>query len=333
MRPDSFNALVATKEDGKYACDFSKLSMQDLPQGDVLVKVLYSSLNYKDALAITGKAPICRRFPMVPGIDIAGSVVESASPKFKPGDLVVVNGYGLSETRWGGYSEYQSLPEAFLVPLPAGFSPEEAMWIGTAGYTAMLCVQALLDHGLKADRDAVVITGASGGVGSIALSLLARMGFSTIAVTGRPGQADYLKSLGATDVISRTELDAGGRALAAERWAGAIDVAGGKALADVIAQTRYDGIVACCGMAAGGDLPATVYPFILRGVTLRGVDSVMVPMERRLAAWQALSDNLDRGLLKSVGKTFAFDRTPALARDLLDGRLNGRIAIRISGDS
>lgn len=330
-RPDLFKALMIERQDRLYVCEQRTLRLDELPPGDLLVRVRYSSLNYKDALALTGQAPIVRKFPMVPGIDLAGVVVESASPKFNPGDEVVVNGFGLSETRWGGYAEYQRLPENVLVPLPSGFGAEDAMLVGTAGYTAMLCVQALLDHGLKPDRDAVLITGASGGVGSVALSLLAGMGYRTIAVTGRPEQGPFLKQLGATDIVSRADLGAGGKALGAERWAGAIDVAGGQTLADVIAQTRYDGIVACCGMAAGGDLPASVYPFILRGVTLRGIDSVMVPLERRLRAWAELDKHLDRDLLRSLGATHDFDRLTTLAGDLLEGRLHGRVAIKVAG--
>jgi len=330
-KPSHFKALLIDSRDGAYSCAQRQLGFDSLPQGDVLVKVRYSSLNYKDALAITGRAPVVRTFPMVPGIDLAGVVVASASPKFRPGDEVLVNGFGLSETRWGGYSEFQSLPASVLMPLPLGFDAETAMLVGTAGYTAMLCVQAIVDQRLNPGNDAILITGASGGVGSVALSLLAGMGFRTIAATGRPEQAEFLKRLGATNVISRDDLDTGGKTLAGERWAGAVDVAGGRTLADVLAQTRYDGIVACCGMASGGELPASVHPFILRGVTLRGVDSVMVPIERRLMAWAMLDRHLDRSLLRALGSTHDFDELPKLAEDLLKGRLRGRVAVRIAG--
>lgn len=325
--PGSFSAIVVNKDEDGYRAGFDRLTFADLPDEDVLVRVDYSALNYKDALAITGKAPICRSFPMVPGIDLAGTVIESRGPRFSPGDQVILNGYGLSETRWGAYSRYQRFPEHLLMRQPAGLSQAEAMMVGTAGYTAMLCVMALTDHGLTPESGGILITGASGGVGSVALSLLARAGYRTIAVTGRPEQADFLRSLGATDIVSRADIGAGGRALGRERWAGVVDVAGGSLLADVIAQTQYDGIVACCGMAGGGDLPATVYPFILRGVTLRGVDSVMVPMPRRERAWQRLTEELSPEILRELGQLRDFADLPALAEDLLEGRLHGRIAI------
>ena len=328
--PDTVHALIARQTEGrKYAVGFEDIALGDLPEGEVLVRVSHSALNYKDALAITARAPIIRAFPMVLGIDLAGEVVESAGAGFAPGDLVLINGHGLSETRWGGYSTYQRLPAGMVQKVPGGLSAEQAMQIGTAGYTAMLCVMALQDHGLEPGRDIVLVTGATGGVGSVAVSLLARAGFEVVAVTGRPEQAGFLKELGASEVVSREDVDAGGRPMARERWAGAVDVAGGKLLADVIAQTRYDGIVAACGMAGGGDLPASVYPFILRGVTLRGVDSVMVPMERRLRAWDLLARDLDMDLLAGLSETRGFEELPQLAQDLLEGRLKGRVAIRL----
>jgi acrylyl-CoA reductase (NADPH) len=325
--PGTFKAVVADKRDGEYATAFRTLRVTDLPEGDLLVRVEASGLNYKDALAVTGRAPICKSFPMVLGIDLAGTVVESRTSKFDPGDDIIVTGYGMSETRWGGLSEYQSLPESIVMLRPAGFSAIETMLIGTAGYTAMLCVMALTDHGLAPDDGAVLITGATGGVGSVALSLLAKAGYRTIAVTGRPGQSAFLKSLGASDVVTRDELGTGGKGLARERWAGAIDVVGGQMLADVLAQTRYNGIVACCGMAGGGNLPASVYPFILRGVTLRGIDSVMAPMPRRIAAWVRLANELDHALLQTLGEVRRFDEAIDLAVALLDGKLRGRIAL------
>jgi len=331
-RPDRFRALMVRRAEGAktYAVGFEDIGLTDLPDGDVLVRITHSGLNYKDALALTGRAPIIRSFPMVPGIDLVGVVTDSRSPKFSPGDGVLVNGWGLSETRWGGYAEFQSLPESMLTPCPKGFTAEETMLVGTAGYTAMLCVQSLQYHGLKPGSDAVLVTGATGGVGSVAVALLARMGFPVIAVTGRESESGFLKSLGATDVISRAELSEGGaKALSRERWAGAVDVVGGATLAQALAQTRYDGVVACCGMAGGGDLPSTVYPFILRGVTLRGVDSVMVPQARRARAWDALDQHLDRDLLHSLGQCHDFSDLPALAERLLSGELKGRTAVRI----
>jgi acrylyl-CoA reductase (NADPH) len=331
-RPDRFRALMARRAEGAktYSVSFEDIGLTDLPDGDVLVRITHSGLNYKDALALTGRAPIIRSFPMVPGIDLVGVVADSRSARFSPGDNVLVNGWGLSETRWGGYAEFQSLPESMLTPCPKGFTAEETMLVGTAGYTAMLCVEALQDHGLKPGADAVLVTGATGGVGSVAVALLARMGFPVIAVTGRETEAGFLKTLGATDVISRAELAEGGaKALSRERWAGAVDVAGGATLAQVLAQTRYDGAVACCGMAGGGELPATVYPFILRGVTLRGVDSVMVPQARRARAWEDLDRLLDRDLLHSLGQCHDFADLPDLAERLLSGQLKGRTAVRI----
>ncbi len=328
--PDTTRALIARQTEGrKYAVAFEDIPLADLPEGDVLVRVSHSALNYKDALALTAKAPIIRSFPMVLGIDLAGEVLESSDAGFEPGDKVLVNGFGLSETLWGGYSELQRLPARVVQKLPAGFTAEQAMQIGTAGYTAMLCVMALTDHGLEPGKDAVLVTGATGGVGSVAVSLLAQAGYMVTAVTGRPEQESFLKALGASEVISREDVDAGGRPLARERWAGVVDVAGGKLLADVIAQTSYDGIVAACGMAGGGDLPASVYPFILRGVTLRGIDSVMVPMVRRVRAWERLEAELDRELLAELSETRAFDDLPQLGTDLLEGRLHGRIAIAL----
>jgi acrylyl-CoA reductase (NADPH) len=256
-------------------------------------------------------------------------VVDCKSNSFKVGDKVLVNGFGLSETSWGGYTQYQSLPEKFVTKRPDGFSAEQAMQIGTAGYTAALCVLALLEHGLEAGKDEILVTGATGGVSSVAIALLSKLGFGVIGVTGRPEHADFIKSLGATEVISRDEMDTGGRALAKERWSGSIDVVGGDTLAQLIAQTKYNGIVTCCGMAGGGDLPATVYPFILRGVTLRGVDSVMVDQERRSQAWAILDQHLDRNLLAQLSETFEFDELAAKAEGLINRKITGRVAIRI----
>lgn len=328
--PKTTQALVARAGENKsYSLEYEEIAISDLPEGDVLVKVEYSGLNYKDALALTSSAPIIRSFPMVLGIDLAGEIVESKSKTLQVGDRVLVNGFGLSETSWGGYTQYQSLPEKFVTKCPDGFSTEQAMQIGTAGYTAALCVKALLDHGLEAGKDAILVTGATGGVSSIAISLLSSMGFEVIGVTSRPEHSDFIKSLGASDVISREDIDTGGRALAKERWAGSVDVVGGETLAQLIAQTKYDGIVTCCGMAGGGDLPATVFPFILRGVTLRGVDSVMVDQTRRQQAWAMLDKHLDRDLLTKLSETFEFEDLAQKADDLINRRLSGRVAVRI----
>jgi len=329
--PETTRALIARAgEDKKYTLDFEDIAISELPEGDVLVKIEYTGLNYKDALAITAKAPIIRSFPMVLGIDLAGVVVDSKSDKFSVGETVLVNGFGLSETRWGGYSQYQSLPENMVTKCPGGLSSEQAMQIGTAGYTAALCVLALLEHNLKAGEDQILVTGATGGVSSIAISLLSKLGFEVIGVTSRPEHSDFIKSLGAKDVISRDDMDTGGRALAKERWAGSVDVVGGETLAQLIAQTKYNGIVTCCGMAGGGDLPATVFPFILRGVTLRGVDSVMVAQERRAQAWELLDKHLDRDLLARLSETFEFEDLAEKAEGLINRKITGRVAIRVA---
>lgn len=323
-------ALIARRgEDKTQTVNFEDIPLADLPAGEVLVRVSHSALNYKDALAITGRAPIVRQWPMVLGIDLAGEVVESAGADFAPGDKVLVNGWGLSETRWGGYSQYQRLPADFVQKIPAGLSAEQAMQIGTAGYTAMLCVMALQDHGVTPDRGPVLVTGASGGVGSIAVVLLSRLGFEVQAVSGRPEQAAYLRDLGAAEVLDRAEISAGGKPMARERWAGCVDAVGGQPLAEVIAQIRTHGTVATCGMAAGGALPTTVYPFILRGVTLAGVESITCPMSRRVTAWDRLARELPAATLAGLSQTRAFADLPALADDLLAGRLHGRVAIAL----
>ena len=324
------HALIARRGDDKtQTVAFEDIPLADLPAGEVLVRVSHSALNYKDALAITGRAPIVRQWPMVLGIDLAGEVVESASAGFAPGDKVLVNGWGLSETRWGGYSQYQRLPADLVQKIPAGLTAEQAMQIGTAGYTAMLCVMALQDHGVAPDQGPVLVTGASGGVGSIAVVLLSRLGFEVQAVSGRPEQAAYLRELGAAEVLDRAAMSAGGKPMARERWAGCVDAVGGAPLAEVIAQIRSHGTVATCGMAAGGTLPTTVYPFILRGVTLAGVESITCPMARRVTAWDRLAREMPAATLAGLSQTRAFAELPGLADDLLAGRLHGRVAIAI----
>lgn len=326
----SFRALVCDRIDGAHCAEFRELTLDDLPPGEVLVEVAHSALNYKDGLAVTGQAPIARSFPMVAGIDLAGRVVSSSSAQFAPGDRVVVNGRGLAETRWGGYTLLQRLPAEAPIPLPKQFSTLQAMQIGTAGFTAMLCVMAIQSRGVRPGDGAVVVTGAAGGVGSMATALLSRLGYAVVAVTGRPEEAAFLKSLGATDVVGRDEIGSARGALAKPRWAAAVDVAGGEPLAKLIAQMRYDGVVACCGMAAGGEMPATVYPFILRGVTLLGVDSVMVPLERRLEAWRRLANEVDLDTLASLSSLEPLSRIFELAPAILAGRTRGRVAIDVA---
>lgn len=325
----AFRALVCDRVDGRHCAAFQDITLAQLPAGEILVEVEYSSLNYKDGLAVTGKAPICRSFPMVAGIDLAGRVIESASAEFKHGDRVLVNGQGLSETQWGGYSKFQRLSADMLIALPQRFSALQSMQIGTAGYTAMLCVMALQSRGLKPVDGPIVVTGASGGVGTVAISLLARAGYAVVAVTGRHEQTAFLKQLGATDVVGREEIMIETGALTRPRWAGAIDVVGGEPLAKLIGQMRYDGVVAACGMAAGGQLPASVYPFILRGVSLVGVDSVKTPRERRIEAWRRLAQELDLDSLALLSSVEPLSNIHALAEAILAGRTRGRAAIDV----
>ena len=307
------------------------IAMTDLPDQDVLVRVRYSTLNYKDALALTARSPICRRVPMVCGIDLAGEVVESRDSQWLPGDEVVVNGFGLSETEWGGYSHFQRVSGAWLVRKPAAYTLRDTMCIGTAGYTSMLCVLALLDHGVQPELGPVLVTGATGGVGSIAVMLLARLGFKVYAATGRPELAGYLKALGAADTVDRAALDRVPKPLEKEQWAGAVDCVGGPTLASVCAQTHYNGLVAACGLAGSADLPASVMPFILRGVTLRGVDSVMAPLPVRQRAWDEMSHLLQSADLGGVVADAELAQLPQLAHDLLDGRRQGRAVVALGG--
>jgi acrylyl-CoA reductase (NADPH) len=327
---DRFRAIVAEELDGKSCATLRELARADLPDEAVLVRVSHSTVNYKDALAVTGKGRICRYFPMVCGIDLAGTVAESRDPRYAPGDPVLVNGYGLSERHWGGYSELQRVSGDWLVPIPAAFSAEQAMAIGTAGYTAMLCVQALEDHGVRPAGGPVLVTGATGGVGSVAIMLLARLGYDVVAATGRAAEhRAFLTTLGARDLIQREELARTPKPLESERWAGAIDSVGGETLATVLAQARYGAAVAACGLAGGTGLPTSVMPFILRGVTLVGVDSVMAPQERRRRAWQRLAELIDLELLKTAYAVEALDAVPRLGAQLLAGQIRGRIVIDV----
>ncbi len=325
-----FRALLIEKDEQGQRVSLKNLQKNQLPDGDVLVRVSHSTLNYKDALAMTGTGPVVRRFPMVPGIDLAGIVEESQHPDFKAGDAVLLNGWGVGEAHWGGLSQYARLKGDWLIPQPEGFSPAETMAIGTAGYTAMLSVLALERHGITPERGDILVTGANGGVGSFAIALLARLGYRVVASTGRPEEAEYLSALGAAEIIERASLSAPGRPLGRERWAGAIDSVGSHTLANVCASTRYGGCVAACGLAQGMDFPATVAPFILRGVTLAGIDSVMRPRADRLAAWQRLARDLDRGLLATTTHTIGLEQAMDAASALLAGQVRGRIVVDVN---
>jgi acrylyl-CoA reductase (NADPH) len=325
-----FKALLLEKDDAGFRAAVTQLDESRLPQGDVTVAIDYSTLNYKDGLAITNKAPVVRAWPMVPGIDGAGTVVESTHPGWKPGDQVIHNGWGVGETRWGCLAGRARLNGAGLVKLPAAFTTRQAMAIGTAGYTAMLCVLALERQGVQAGDGEVLVTGATGGVGSVAVALLAKLGHKVVAATGKAGEADYLKRLGASAIIDRAELAAAGKPMQKERWAAVVDAVGSQTLANALAQTRYGGVIAACGLAQGGDLPATVMPFILRGVTLAGVDSVMAPIGRRREAWSRLASDLDASLLESITSEIGLDTAVEAAQKLMAGQVRGRTVVRIA---
>jgi len=328
---DTFTAFVIEDADGKPKGGFKQLNLSDLPDHDVLVEVAYSTLNYKDGLAVSGKGKIARKLPMVAGIDLAGSVVESRSPDWKPGDKVIVNGWGLSETQWGGYSRFQRVKAEWLTRLPDAFSPEEAMAIGTAGYTAALCVDALEDWGtIKPGGNEVLVTGAAGGVGSVAVALLAKAGYPVTASTGRPETHEYLAGLGASNFIDRAALLEKGPPLQKERWAGAVDSVGGITLVNVLSQTVWGGAVAACGLAGGADLPGTVLPHILRSVTLIGVDSVAAPAARRDRAWKRLARHLDKAHLTAMYEVQPMSKLPDLAPRILAGQVRGRVVIDVT---
>jgi acrylyl-CoA reductase (NADPH) len=324
-----FKALLLEKDAAGFRAAVKGVEENALPDGDVLVQVAHSTLNYKDALAITDKSPIVRAWPMVAGIDGAGTVLESTSPRWQPGDRVVHNGWGVGETRWGCLAERARLKGEWLVALPTTLSTRQAMAIGTAGYTAMLSVLALERHGVRAGAGEVLVTGATGGVGSIAVALLARLGHRVVAATGKANEAGYLRELGAADVVDRNTLGAPGKPLQKERWAAAIDAVGSHTLANALAQTRYGGVVAACGLAQGHDLAATVMPFILRGVTLAGIDSVMAPLVLREEAWRRLASDLDPKLLDLVADDVRLEDAIAKAGELLAGRVRGRIVVAI----
>ena len=321
--------LISKDENGQQHVTLTEIPVADLPEGEVTVRVQCSTLNYKDALAITGKGPVVRRFPMVPGIDLAGVVEHSTHDDFKPGDPVVLNGWGVGEGHWGGLAERARLKADWLIPLNPAFTPEQAMAIGTAGYTAMLCILALERHGLSPASGDVLVTGAAGGVGSVAVAVLAKLGYRVVALTGRPEEADYLTRLGAAQILDRASLSAPGKPLAREQWAGAIDVVGGQVLANVCAAMKYRGVVAACGLAGGMAFPATVAPFILRGVTLAGIDSVQCPRAERIEAWNRLARDLDPRLLDSMTRRISLSDVPNAAEDLIAGRIRGRIIVPI----
>jgi len=322
--------LLSRDEDKNQHLEWTEVDEAEFMEGDVTVAVSHSTINYKDALALTGSSPVVRRWPMIPGIDFAGTVVESTHAGTAVGDAVVLNGWGVGETHLGGYAARARVPGDWLVPLPAAFSAEQAMAIGTAGYTAMLCVLALERHGVTPDDGPVLVTGASGGVGSIAVALLACLGHQVIASTGRTEEADYLTGLGAAEVIDRDELSGPAKPLAKERWGAAVDCVGSHTLANVLAGTRYGGTVAACGLAQGMDLPSSVAPFILRGVTLAGVDSVMAPRAARLEAWERLARDLDPAHLAAVTTVRPLADAPALAPDLLAGKVRGRVVFEVA---
>ena len=324
-----FKSLQLTKSDAGFSAAITEIDESQLPAGDILAQVDYSTLNFKDGLAITNKGPVVRSWPMVAGIDGAGTVLESTHAKWKAGDKFVHNGWGLGETRWGLMSERARLQGDWLVKLPAAFTTRQAMAIGTAGYTAMLCVLALEKNGATPGQGEVLVTGATGGVGSVAIALLSKLGYTVVAATGKASEESYLKHLGATGVMDRAELSAPGKPLQKERWAAVVDALGSHTLANACAQTRYGGVVAACGLAQGADFPATVMPFILRGVTLAGVDSVMAPLARRQQAWDRLATDLDAAKLEAIVEEVPLERAVAKAAELMAGKIRGRVVVKI----
>ncbi len=325
----TFKAIVIDKTEGGQSVRLADFDDKDLMDGDVTVRVEWSTLNYKDGLALTGKAPVVRRFPMIAGVDCAGSVESSSHPAWRAGDNVILNGWGLGETHLGAYAQKVRIKGDWLIRRPARMSARDAMAIGTAGYTAMMAVMALERAGITPARGPVVVTGAAGGVGSVAVALLAKLGYAVTASTGRPAEAPYLKGLGAAEVIERKELSGPPRPLAKERWAGGIDTVGSSTLANVLAMTRYGGSVAACGLAGGLDLPVTVAPFILRGVSLLGIDSVMCPLSLRQEAWRRLETELDRGKIAAMTSEIALADVIDAGRRIVEGQVRGRIVVKI----
>jgi len=328
--PDTFKALLLEQTDGKLSASVKELAASALPAGDVTIQVEFSSLNYKDGLAVTGKGRIIRNFPAIAGIDLAGTVIQSEAAAYKPGDQVILTGWGLGERHWGGYSQLARVKGEWLVPLPPGMSAHQSMAIGTAGLTAMLCVQALENHGIQPGGE-VVVTGAAGGVGSVAVALLAQRGFQVVASTGRPGSHEYLKSLGASAIIDRSALaTASERPMESERWAGAVDTVGGETLSAVLKSVAYGGSVAACGLAGGSELKSTVFPFILRGVNLLGIDSVSCPTPRRMEAWRRLTRDLPAAMLDRITTTVGLADLPGLADQILQGQVQGRVVVDVN---
>jgi acrylyl-CoA reductase (NADPH) len=325
-----FKAIVINKDDKGYRAELGQLEESALPAGDVRVQVQYSTLNYKDGLAITGKGPVVRSFPMVPGIDFAGGVLESTSPEFKVGDAVLLNGWGVGEGHWGGLAQQARVKADWLIPLPKGFTAKQALAIGTAGYTAMLCVMALQKHGVKPADGEVLVTGAAGGVGSFAIALLSKLGFTVVASSGRPQEAEYLRSLGATEVIDRSSLSEPGKPLARERWAAVVDSVGSHTLVNACAATKSEGAVAACGLAQGMDFPGTVAPFILRGVTLYGINSVTMPKAKRIAAYEQLSALVDLKTLDAISHEVSLGEAIEYADALMKGNVRGRVIVDVN---
>ena len=326
-----FTGILITKGDAGYQAELQTIDESVLPEGDVQVQVAWSTLNYKDGLAITGKSPVVRRFPMVPGIDFAGTVTHSSHAGWKVGDKVILNGWGVGETHCGGLAQVARVKGDWLVPLPTAFTERQAMAIGTAGYTAMLCVLALERHGIQPADGEILVTGANGGVGSVAIALLAKLGYTVVASTGRLAESEYLKALGASHVMDRAELSAPGKAIGKERWAGVIDSVGSHTLANACATTKYSGAVAACGLAGGMDFPATVAPFILRGVTLYGIDSVMAPLAVRQQAWERLARDLDVTKLEAMTRQITLAQAIEVASELLQGQVRGRVVVDVAG--
>jgi acrylyl-CoA reductase (NADPH) len=328
--PPGFKALVLREQEGKTLSAVETLSLADLPEGDVLLSVDYSSINFKDSMAVTGSGKIVRTWPMVPGIDLTGTVIESDSAAYKPGDKVVLTGWSVGEKYWGGYSQFQRVQSKWLVPLPEGMDGQTAMGVGTAGLTAMLCVMALEEAGITPDKGSVVVSGAAGGVGSVAIALLHQLGYQVTAISGRQELTDYLQALGASEVISREEMAKPCRPLEAQRWAGAIDTVGDAILARILAETDYNGAVAACGLAMGVKLATTVMPFILRNIRLLGVDSVMCPYPRRTQAWNRLARQLPANAVEEINQVVTLEQVVGIAEDMMKGKVKGRVVVDLN---
>jgi len=326
-----FRAILLSKDDGQFHAKLAEIEDAQLPQGDVTVRIEFSTLNYKDGLAIANQSPVVRKWPMVAGIDGAGIVEESSHPGFKPGDKVILNGWGAGETHWGCLAQKARLKGDWLVPLPPAFTTRQAMAIGTAGYTAMLACMALERFGVKPDQGEILVTGAAGGVGSVAIAILAGWGYTVVASTGRVNESGYLKALGAKEIIDRDELSQPGKPIQKERWAGVVDAVGSHTLANACAQMKYRGVAAACGLAQGMDFPASVAPFILRGVVLAGIDSVYQPMPARIDAWKRLAADLDRSKLDAITKTIGLSEVIASAPEILAGKVRGRLVVDVNG--